>query len=650
MAHPSSISSLRRTALLAAAATLAFGALLLLGCDGGGGRSTGEVSDTSAPVITAQPVARAVSAGEAVSFTVVATGGGTLTYQWSRDGAAISGATAATYALAAAAIADAGAYQVVVSNAFGSATSDAVSLTVASTPVGETWNLATGANPADLVEGTSFAYTVSIALDTLAITTSSTDLAVGTAAGGVTPITLAGATVVTVTQDAFGLTVDSAPPDGTHLAFALSGAYAKGLTFLSSSSFRLDLAGVAITSADGPAVNVQSDVRAFVRLLAGTTNTLADSSTYSTRYLADGTTAMDLKGAFFSEGAIVLSGTGSLAVTSAKKHALASDGHVRLREGTVTLHSAKKDGLRANDAFVMDGGVLTITTASGAGKGVKVEGKEDPTTPLGFIAINAGTLTASTYDKALTASWESAEDGTTATLADDPDPLLTVNGGTLVISTFGTPYEDTNLADGDDSLSPEGLEAKDVLTINGGDLTITTTDDAINAGSGIVVNGGRIYAKASANDAIDSNGTMTITGGLIVADGAGGAEGGLDCDQNTFKVTGGTFLGVGGRNSSVTRSVTTQNTVSLRNGAAGALLAVRDAAGNVAFAFTVPDASSAMLISSPSLATGTAYTVYTGGTLGAYGEDFHGLYVAPTTHSGGTAGTSFTISSTVTSL
>lgn len=35
---------------------------------------------------------------------------------------------------------------------------------------------------------------------------------------------------------------------------------------------------------------------------------------------------------------------------------------------------------------------------------------------------------------------------------------------------------------------------------------------------------------------------------------------------------------------------------------------------------------------------------------GAYGEDFHGLYLGAASHSGGTAGRSFTVTSTVTRL
>ncbi|WP_332848001.1 DUF3500 domain-containing protein [Massilia sp. S19_KUP03_FR1] len=86
----------------------------------------------AAPAIATQPAASIVTAGQAATLTVSASGGGTLVYQWRRGGVAIVGATAATYTLAAAASADAGSYDVVVSNSAGSVTSTTATLTLAS--------------------------------------------------------------------------------------------------------------------------------------------------------------------------------------------------------------------------------------------------------------------------------------------------------------------------------------------------------------------------------------------------------------------------------------------------------------------------------------------------------------------------------------
>ena len=79
--------------------------------------------------------------------------------------------------------------------------------------------------------------------------------------------------------------------------------------------------------------------------------------------------------------------------------------------------------------------------------------------------------------------------------------------------------------------------------MNGGDVSVYSYDDCMNASKSIVINGGNIYCYSSGNDGVDSNGTLTITGGTIVSIGTTSPEEGFDCDQNTFKITGGTILG-----------------------------------------------------------------------------------------------------------
>ncbi len=74
-----------------------------------------------------------MAVGQSATFTVTASGTAPLAYQWQRNGADIAGATAASYTLASPTLADNGAaFRAVVSNAFGSATSNAATLTVTS--------------------------------------------------------------------------------------------------------------------------------------------------------------------------------------------------------------------------------------------------------------------------------------------------------------------------------------------------------------------------------------------------------------------------------------------------------------------------------------------------------------------------------------
>ena len=80
-----------------------------------------------APVITTQPVTQTFCNSSTTSntFSVTGSGGGTLTYQWKKNGAAITGATSSSYTVNGLTLADtANAYSVTVTNAGGAVTSD----------------------------------------------------------------------------------------------------------------------------------------------------------------------------------------------------------------------------------------------------------------------------------------------------------------------------------------------------------------------------------------------------------------------------------------------------------------------------------------------------------------------------------------------
>ena len=87
----------------------------------------------SAPSILTNPISNTVTAGSSHTFSVVASGSATLTYQWSKNGSPISGATYSTYSISSTSTSDAGSYTVVVTNSAGSVTSSAATLTVTAT-------------------------------------------------------------------------------------------------------------------------------------------------------------------------------------------------------------------------------------------------------------------------------------------------------------------------------------------------------------------------------------------------------------------------------------------------------------------------------------------------------------------------------------
>jgi PKD repeat protein len=121
---------------------------------------------SAAPSIVTQPASQAVSAGQSATFSVVASGAAPLSYQWFKNGASVSGATAASYTTPATTSADNGAsYFVRVSNAAGSVNSNSVALTVTTqcsysiSPTGASYVAAGGSGSVSVTAGAGCAWT-----------------------------------------------------------------------------------------------------------------------------------------------------------------------------------------------------------------------------------------------------------------------------------------------------------------------------------------------------------------------------------------------------------------------------------------------------------------------------------------------------------
>ncbi|WP_288206199.1 carbohydrate-binding domain-containing protein [uncultured Parabacteroides sp.] len=422
------------------------------------------------------------------------------------------------------------------------------------------------------------------------------------------------------------------------IEYILSGTTANGMVKIYSDyKFKLTFNGVSITNPSGSAVNIQSHKRVFVQLNDNTQNILTDGSSYDTNG------SEDQKAAFFSEGQLIFNGNGSLTVNGNNKHAICSDDYVRIYEGNFLLTSKVSDGIHTNDAVIIDGGTLVINATKDA-----IECEE------GYILIQDGNITIVSGDEGITTSYEGSDSSI--------NPYMDINGGTIDITTTGTSAKGIkslgNLTINGGNIKvktslreAEGIESKRELVINDGYIIVEAYDDCINAATSIIINGGDIYCYSTANDGIDSNGTLTITGGTVIAIGTSSPEDGFDCDQNTFKITGGTIIGVGGGTSTPTSKECTQpSLVYGGSGTQNTLFHISAADGTDVLTFRIPRTLQQMtlLFSSPSLASGASYTIQTGGTATG-GTDFYGLYTGAT-YSGGTQAATFTTSSMVTTV
>ena len=99
--------------------------------------STSNTRNPLAPTITTQPAAQSAAPGQTATFSVVAAGTGPLSYQWQKNGTAISGSTSTNYTTPPVAPSDNNSkFQVAVSNSAGQITSNAATLTVTTTASG----------------------------------------------------------------------------------------------------------------------------------------------------------------------------------------------------------------------------------------------------------------------------------------------------------------------------------------------------------------------------------------------------------------------------------------------------------------------------------------------------------------------------------
>ena len=217
-----------------------------------------------------------------------------------------------------------------------------------------------------------------------------------------------------------------------------------------------------------------------------------------------------------------------------------------------TEYNAKADAKAFNDAYdtvqiSISSGRITFGSwsnyASGnnngadiSAKGIKAENE---------IYIKSGKINIKAYDDAIHAN----NDGT---LENGSTPLgnVKISGGNLTLnaSDDGIHADYTlEISGGKTNIETayEGLEGN-LINISGGEAYVYATDDGVNATKGkaspaITVSGGYLDVAVPANgdtDGIDSNGSYTQSGGVVIVKGPGSASGNafgaaaLDTDGN----------------------------------------------------------------------------------------------------------------------
>lgn len=320
-------------------------------------------------------------------------------------------------------------------------------------------------------------------------------------------------------------------------------------------------------------------------------------------------------------------------------------GFVRLDGGTITVEAAQ-DGLQAETGMVIGGGTVTVKSGGGStnassqtggnwgqwggffGGGQTAASDGDTTSAKGLkaalaLAVSGGTVTVDSSDDALHCNGSLTVSGGTLNLAsgDDgvhADSTLSISGGDLTVTK-----------------SYEGLEAL-TIAISGGNTHVTASDDGINAGGGndgssvngrpgqnpfaatedakVEISGGYVVLSA-AGDGLDSNNTITMSGGTVLVWGpTDGGNGAIDY-AGSFTMNGGTLVAAGssGMAESITGGDARALFLACASQAAGTPVRIEDKNGDEVITLAPPKAFSSAVIVTPQLIDGESYTVYVGG-------------------------------------
>ena len=357
-----------------------------------------------------------------------------------------------------------------------------------------------------------------------------------------------------------------------NICYVLSGTTTNGsFTVVGDKKYEIKLNNVNITNPDSAALNLLSGKRAYIMLVDGTSNTLSDGT--------DGSQ----KGALYCKGKLLFNGSGKLSVTGNTNNAIHSADYIVFRKGNnIYANSTANHGIKANDGIFINGGIINVEVSAEAAKGINCESN---------IIVNGGRTTVittggGTYDtednEAKGAACIKADSAFTINAGElwlkstgsggkgiNVDTEANFTGGNVYIVTEGGQYKSNNdtsspkgiKADGNINISGgtiwvrtngyngEGIETKSAMNISGGEVAVYAYDDAINSKGDMTITGGYVYAQGKNNDGLDANGNIYIKGGLIYAICSGSPEVSIDANTEGGKklyLTGGTVVAVGG--------------------------------------------------------------------------------------------------------
>lgn len=365
----------------------------------------------------------------------------------------------------------------------------------------------------------------------------------------------------------------------------------------------LVLDGLTLSSVDTAPLTCNKSSSAKIVAKSGTVNTFTDSEKNNDDNYPENENAENAVFKFKDGSNVELCGSGTINIVSKGKNGIKAgastetegEASLTIKDVTLSIDVSVNDGINAESALNILSGNITVSAAddgihSDYALNIGAQGTVGPTIRVNksYEGLEGANITVYSGDVEI----HSSDDGVNAANSDlkDYSFSMTFAGGKTVV-----------FADGGD-----GVDSNGTLTVSGGTLIVWTSNKADN-------------------QPLDADGTISITGGTVLAAGASGGMGTKITASQPYIQFGSNRMGFSGmldfigsgRPGRPGKGDEPQTTALGFGGSslginAGDTISIKDSSGSTLISEVAPYEINSLIFSSPELDSTSSYTLYAG--------------------------------------